>query len=158
VAKYVVSPPISVRRIDRYDGHRVTYHYRSHRTERVECATVAVDAFIGRMVQHTVPKGFKRIRYYGVQATKTFAKVKVLIHEALAKVEGVVKGTIKIIARLTYRQRYEQSTGRDPLRCSYCQGEMGVWRIWHPTYGVIYDEVQVIKRGTYASTAQRAGP
>jgi len=35
---------------------------------------------------------------------------------------------------------------------------MGVWRIWHPTYGVIYDEVQVIKRGTYASTAQRAGP
>ena len=29
---------------------------------------------------------------------------------------------------------------------------MGVWRIWHPTYGVIYDEGQVIKRGTYAST------
>ena len=28
VAKYVVSPPISVRRIDRYDGERVTYHYR----------------------------------------------------------------------------------------------------------------------------------
>jgi len=66
--------PISVRRIDRYDGERVTYHYRSHRTERVERETVDVDTFIGRMVQHTVPKGFKRIRYYGVQATKTFAK------------------------------------------------------------------------------------
>ena len=51
VAKYVVSPPISVRRIDRYDGHRVTYHYRSHRTERVEHETVDVDTFIGRMVQ-----------------------------------------------------------------------------------------------------------
>jgi hypothetical protein len=36
----------------------------------VERDTVAVDTFIGRMVQHTVPKGFKRIRYYGVQATK----------------------------------------------------------------------------------------
>jgi hypothetical protein len=77
VAKYVVSPPISLRRIDRYDGHQVTYHYRSHRSERVEHETVDVDTFIGRMVQHTVPKGFKRIRYYGVQATKTFAKVKV---------------------------------------------------------------------------------
>jgi hypothetical protein len=32
LAKYVVSPPISVRRIDRYDGRHVTYHYRSHRT------------------------------------------------------------------------------------------------------------------------------
>src|SRR3989454_8206722 len=33
VARYVVSPPIAVRRIDRYDGQRVTYHYRSVRRE-----------------------------------------------------------------------------------------------------------------------------
>src|SRR5499427_3236965 len=158
VAQDVVSPPIAGRRIDRYDGHRVTYHYRSHRTARVEHETVDVETFIGRMVQHTVPKGFKRIRYYGVQATKTFAKVKVAIQAALAKVEGVVKGAVKIIARLTYRQRYEQRTDRDPFRCPHCQREMEVWRIWHPTYGVIYDEGEVIKRGTYASSAQRAGP
>ncbi len=158
VAKYVVSPPIAVRRIDRYDGARVTYHYRSHRTDRMEHETVPVATFIGRMVQHTLPKGFQRIRYDGVQATKTFAKVKGLIQAALAKVEGVVKGAVKIIARFTYRQRYKQSTGRDPLVCPHCQGEMAVWRIWHPTYGIIYDEGEVIKRGTYASTAPRAGP
>ena len=158
VAKYVVSPPIAVRRIDRYDGHRVTYHYRSHRTERVEHETVDVETFIGRMVQHTVPKGFKRIRYDGVQATKTCAKVKGVMQAALAKVEGVVKGAVQIIARLTYRQRYAQSTGRAPCICPHGQSEMGVWRIWHPTYGVIYDEGEVIKRGTYASSAQRAGP
>ena len=57
VAKYVVSPPIAVRRIDRYDGKRVTYHYRSHRTNRMEHETVDVAMFIGRMVQHTVAKG-----------------------------------------------------------------------------------------------------
>src|SRR5919106_4496479 len=51
LAKYVVTPPISVRRIDRYDGGRVTYHYRSHRSERVERETVDVYTFIGRMVQ-----------------------------------------------------------------------------------------------------------
>jgi hypothetical protein len=124
----------------------------------MEHETVTVERFIGRMVQHTVPKGFKRIRYYGVQATKTFAMVKVAIQAALAKVEGVVKGAVKILARLTYRQRYEHSTGRDPLICPHCQHEMEVWRIWHPTYGVIYDEGEVIKRGTYASTAPRAGP
>src|SRR5947209_3506800 len=124
----------------------------------MEHETIPVATFIGRMVQHTLPKGFKRIRYYGVQATKTFAKVKILIREAVAKVEGVIKGAIKIIARLTYQQRYEQSTGRDPLRCPHCQSTMEVWRIWHPTYGVIYDEGEVIKCGTYASTAQRAGP
>jgi len=158
VAKYVVSPPISVRRIDRYDGERVTYHYRSHRTERTEYETVDVPTFIGRMVQHTMPKGFKRIRYYGVQATKTFAKLKGLIQAALVKVKGVVKGAVKIIARLTYRERYEKSTGRDPLICPHCRGEMGVWRIWHPTYGVVYDEGETIQRGKYEFSAQRSGP
>jgi hypothetical protein len=158
VARYVVSPPISVRRIERYEGHRVTYHYRSHRTDRTEHETVDVHTFIGRMVQHTMPKGFKRIRYYGVQATKTFANVKEVIQAALAKVEGVVKGAVKIIARLSYRERFEKGTGRDPLICPHCRSEMGVWRIWHPTYGVIYDEVERIKRGRYRSQAQRLGP
>jgi len=105
VATYVVSPPIAVRRIDRDDGERVTSHYRSHRTERLEHETVDVVTFIGRMVPHTMPKGFKRIRYDGVQATKTCAKVKVMIQAALAKVEGIVKGAVQIIARLTSRQR-----------------------------------------------------
>jgi hypothetical protein len=158
LAKYVVSPPISLRRIDRYDGHRVTYHYQSHRSERVEQETVEVYTFIGRMVQHTFPKGFQRIRYYGVQATKTFATLKSLIQEALAKVKGIVKGAIKIIAPMTYRQRYQQSTGRDPLRCPHCQSAMEVWRIWHPLYGVIHDDLQAIRRGKYASQTSRADP
>ena len=158
LAKYVVSPPIALRRIDRYDGHRVTYHYRSHKSERVEQETVEVYTFIGRMVQHVFSKGFQRIRYYGVQATKTFATLKGMIQEALAKVKGIIKGAIKIIAPLTYRQRYQQSTGRDPLRCPHCHRDMGVWRIWHPTYGVIHDELETIRRGKYASQAPRAAP
>jgi hypothetical protein len=62
VAKYVVSPPLSVRRIDRYAGEQVTYHYRSHRRERTEHETLDVITFLGRMIQQTRPKGFKRIR------------------------------------------------------------------------------------------------
>src|SRR5882672_578966 len=158
LAKYVVSPPISVRRIDRYDGHSVTYHYRSHKTERVERETVDVYTFIGRMVQHVFPKGFQRVRYYGVQATKTFAKIKRMIHDALAKIQGIVKGAIKIIAAKTYRERYQQSTGRDPLLCPHCHHEMGLWKIWHPAYGVLHDELGAIRRGKYASKEKRAAP
>jgi hypothetical protein len=47
-----------------------------------------------------------------------------VVQTALAKVGAVVKGMVKIIARLTYQQRYEQSTGRDPCRCPHCQREM----------------------------------
>jgi Putative transposase/Transposase zinc-binding domain len=156
LAKDVVSPPISLRRIDRYDGQQVTYHYGSHKSKRVEWETVAVYTFIGRMVQHTFSKGFKRIRYYGVQATKTFEKVKGLIQEALAKVKGIVKGAVKIIASLTYRQRYHQSSGRDPLICPHCHEEMGLWKVWHPKYGVVYDELKAIEKGRYESAGKRA--
>lgn len=156
LAKYVVSPPISLRRIDRYDGQQVTYHYGSHKSKRVEWETVAVYTFIGRMVQHTFSKGFKRIRYYGVQATKTFEKVKGLIQEALAQVKGIVKGAVKIIASLTYRQRYHQRSGRDPLICPHCHEEMGVWKVWHPKYGVVYDELKTIEKGRYESAGKRA--
>jgi len=124
----------------------------------VERETVAVSIFIGRMIQHVFPKGFQRIRYYGVQATKTFTKIKGLLQEALAQVKGIIKGAVKIIAPLTYRQRYQHSSGRDPLRCPHCQREMGVSRIWHPTYGLIHDELKAIERGKYASHAPRADP
>ena len=124
----------------------------------MEPATVAVDTVIGRRVPHTRPQGFKRLRDDGVPAPTPCAQVQVRSREALAQVEGVVKGAVKSSARLPYRPREQQRTGRDPVRCPHGRGEMGVWRIGHPTYGVIYVEGEVSKRGTDASSAQRAGP
>ncbi|MFO0794007.1 MAG: transposase [Candidatus Brocadiaceae bacterium] len=149
LAKYVVSPPISVRRIDEYDGKKVRYHYKSHKTERVEEEKVDVYTFIGRMIQHVLPKGFKRIRYYGIQATKTLERVKGIIQEAMKKVKKVVKGAIQIIERKNYRERYQEGTGKDPLKCPHCGEEMDLWMIWHPKYGVIYDEMKEIMSGKY---------
>jgi hypothetical protein len=49
-----------------YDRARgtVTYWYRDHQRggQRTE-ETVSREAFIGRMVQQILPKGFQRIRY-----------------------------------------------------------------------------------------------
>jgi len=89
-------------------------------TERVEKETIEVYTFIGRMVQHVFQKRFKRIRYYGVQATKSFEKIKETIKEAVAKVKGVVQGAVKIIGKKSYRERYRESTGTDPLVCPCC--------------------------------------
>ena len=156
LAKYVVSPPISIRRIDEYDGETVRYHYRSHKTERIEKERVDVYTFIGRMIQHVLPKGFKRIRYYGIQATKTFEQVRGIIQEALSKVKRVVKGAIKIVARKGYRERYLESTGKDPFICPHCGQEMDICTIWHPRYGVIYNELDEIRRGKYEQKEKEA--
>ena len=75
LAKYVVSPPISLRRILSYDGQRVRYWYNDHKTKRRQEEEVSALTFIGRMVQHILPKGFHRIRYYGLHATCKAKKV-----------------------------------------------------------------------------------
>lgn len=158
LATYGVSPPLSLRRIDRYDGHHVTSPERSHKSARGERETVAVSTCIGRMSQHVLPTGCQRVRYAGVQATKTFAKMQPRMHEALARMKGSVKGAIKSIAPMPYRQRSRQSPGRAPVRCPPGHSAMGVWRLWHPTYGVIHEELEAIRRGQYASQAPRAAP
>ena len=63
LAKYVVSPPISLRRILGYDGQRVRYWFNDHESGKRKVAELPVLRFIGRMVQHILPKGFHRIRY-----------------------------------------------------------------------------------------------
>lgn len=140
LGKYLVSPPISVRRLMEYDGSDVKYWYKSHKTKEKEVVTVDALTFIGRMVQHILPKGFKRIRYYGLQATKTFEKLKVVIYNALRLIGKVVKGFYRKISRKSYRERYSEISKKDPFICSVCGGEMILWKIWHPKYGVIYDE------------------
>ena len=70
----MVSPPISIRRLIKYSGNFITYWYKDHKTKKRKTETIPIETFIGRMVQHILPKGFQRIRYYGLQATKTFNK------------------------------------------------------------------------------------
>jgi hypothetical protein len=149
LAKYVASPPIALRRIIRYTGKEVTYWYKDHQTKGKEVITVNVLTFIGRMVQHIMPKGFQRIRYYGLQATKTFKKWVEGIREGLRKAGRVIKGAYEVVRSKSYRERYKAMSGRDPLRCRFCGREMDLWKIWHPRYGTIYDEWENIKAGKY---------
>src|SRR6266702_861455 len=149
LAKYVVSPPISLRRILSYDGQRVRYWYNDHKTKQRQEEEVSALTFIGRMVQHILPKGFHRIRYYGLHATCKAKKVKGVLTALMVALGRLIKGTYRIVAQKTYRERVLASTGRDPLRCACCGREMMLWQVWHPRYGVVYDELQAIKRGRY---------
>jgi len=100
------------------------------------------------MVQHILPKGFHRIRYYGLHATCKAKKVKGLLTALMVALGRLRRGTYRIAVR-TSRERVLASTGRDPLRCTRWSGEMILWQVWHPRYGVVYDELHEIKRGRY---------
>jgi hypothetical protein len=138
LAKYVTSPPISVRRIERYDGQTVSYWYRDHKTETIQHETVPVLTFIGRMVQHILPKGFQRIRYYGLHANACYARNR----EALAallktRTPPADPRGFRVLPRSPFAQRFEKSFGKDPLTCPKCGDTMQLELIYHPRYGIL---------------------
>ncbi len=139
LAKYVVAPPISVRRIDNYDGITVTYHYKSHKTNRIEKETVPVLVFINRIVQHVMPKGFKNIRHFGIQAGCKYRKIREILQKAMLRAGKAIRNAVRILPLKKYKDAYYEMPGVNPLLCPHCGSEMELWRLWHPKCCVFYE-------------------
>ncbi len=127
----------------------MTYWYKDHKTKNRQVETISAEVFIGRMLQHILPKGFQRVRYYGLQATKTFKKWADVILKGLKAVGRAIKETYRIIRVKKYKERYLEVSNKNPWFCKYCGNEMILWEIWHPRYGVLFDEYEKIKNESY---------
>lgn len=137
LAKYVVSPPISVRRIQDYDGETVQYWYKDHRSGQIKFETLPVLCFIGRMVQHILPKGFQRIRYYGLHGNVRYRKVRAQLAEILPAEMPTGPDSFRVLPRKPFEQLFFESFGRNPLLCPRCNRIMELELIHHPEYGTI---------------------
>jgi len=56
------------KRIDKYDGDNVTFHYNRHEDEKLIVETIPALEFMKRLIQHIPEKNFRMIRYYSVYA------------------------------------------------------------------------------------------
>ena len=66
LAPYIFRTAISNRNIlTLKDGH-VTFRYRDSRTHTPRTTTLAAQQFIGRFLQHVLPRGFQKVRTYGL--------------------------------------------------------------------------------------------
>ena len=139
LAKYLSSPPISLRRILEYDGTHVCYCYQDHVTKKKLSVKVPVFVFIGRMVQHLRVKGFQKLRYYGLQATKLYRKLRPLIEKSLKSLGKRIEEVIQVSLVKKWRERMMEGSGKDPLRCIKCNMTMNLWYLWNPKSGIFYD-------------------
>jgi hypothetical protein len=72
LARYTHRVAISNRRLVRLDERSVTFRYKDYRRngrQRFRTMTLAPDEFIRRFLLHVLPKGFHRIRHYGLLAS-----------------------------------------------------------------------------------------
>ena len=66
LAPYIFRVAISNNRILRLEAGNVTFRYTSSDTGRTRRCTVPAEEFIRRFLQHVLPKGFIKVRYYGL--------------------------------------------------------------------------------------------
>jgi hypothetical protein len=55
---------LSNNRIGSVQDDRITFRYRDAATKQLRSCTLGAIAFIGRFLQHVLPRGFVKIRYY----------------------------------------------------------------------------------------------
>ena len=139
--KYVASPPIALYRISGYDGEYVQYWYREHPTDRKVYAKVSAYEFIARLIQHIPPKGLKLIRHYGLYSRVKFKQAKAIIDKLFRFVKTASQEFFSFLTSnpsKDYRSRLQNSFGIDPFKCPKCGGELILYEVWHPKYGIVY--------------------
>ncbi len=72
LSRYTHRVAISNHRLIAFDDAGVTFRYKDYRLtgeERQQAMTLATDEFIRRFLLHVLPRGFHRIRHYGLLAS-----------------------------------------------------------------------------------------
>lgn len=68
LSRYVYRVALTNERIERFERGRVTFRYTDARSRQTRRMTLPAPDFIARFLQHVLPKGFAKIRYYGLLA------------------------------------------------------------------------------------------
>jgi hypothetical protein len=66
MGRYLFRVAISNRRLKKLENGQVTFEYRDHQTQQRRQLTLPADQFIERFLQHVLPKGFVKVRTYGL--------------------------------------------------------------------------------------------
>jgi hypothetical protein len=138
LSRYTHRVAISNRRLIAFDGRRVTFKVKDYRIKgpsRYTTMTLGVGEFIRRFLIHVLPKGFHRIRHYGLFAGSNRAEAIKTVREFLnldpsAAKENATGGTEET--------RTKQTNETDPAQplahpCPCCGGRMFIIEIFEPS-------------------------
>jgi Putative transposase/Transposase zinc-binding domain len=65
LAPYIFRVALSNKRILKLQDGQITFRYRDSATRHWKTCTLPAEEFIRRFLQHVLPKGFQKVRYYG---------------------------------------------------------------------------------------------
>lgn len=117
LARYVFKVAISESRIVGLDNTHVLFQYRKVHSNRLRTMRLSVMAFMHRFLQHVLPRGFMKVRYYGF-LSPSFAMP---LEEVKARIE-MAQGFAARAPEVTVEKP-------QPRCCRYCGGALQYRRI-----------------------------
>lgn len=66
LGRYIFRVAITNSRLEQIKDGQVTFRYRETRTQTIRHVTIAGSEFIRRFLQHVLPRGCAKVRYYGI--------------------------------------------------------------------------------------------
>jgi hypothetical protein len=66
LGRYVFRIAITNSRLESIDNGQVRFHYRDNHTQQIRHLTLPSHEFLGRFLQHVLPRGCVKVRYYGI--------------------------------------------------------------------------------------------
>jgi len=122
LARYVYRVAINRRRIVAMDESHVTFRYKHHATREWRISRISGVEFIRRFLLHVLPKGFHKVRYYGLwhsskRQLMQRAGVLLQLSSKLSKDQPV-----ETIAGLAARSLAARDSEPPALSCPNCGG------------------------------------
>lgn len=84
LARYVLRVAISNHRILKLENGQVTFRYQDTQTGKIKRCPLAACEFMRRFLQHILPKGFVKVRYYGLFSPAWRARLSLLQQQLTA--------------------------------------------------------------------------
>jgi hypothetical protein len=106
LSRYLYRGVISNNNIVADDGNYVTFRYKDSESNTIKTRRLRGEEFMDLVLQHTLPKGFRRARDYG------------FLHGNAKRILKIVQWVFQIAAPI------EKSVKRKRLRCKQCQSPM----------------------------------
>jgi hypothetical protein len=135
LSRYTHRVAISNRRLIAFDGRRVTFKVKDYRVKgpgRYTTMTLDVGEFIRRFLIHVLPKGFHRIRHYGLFAGSNRAETIETVREFL-NLAPPAAGENAADASTQAPQTSETDPAQPLARpCPCCGGRMFVIETFEP--------------------------
>ena len=112
LGRYVFRIAIANSRLEAIDDGHVTFRYRDNRTQAVRRVTLPGVEFLQRFLQHVLPRGCAKVRYYGLWS---------VAHRADRTHARALLTAVALLATPPAPEPARASSPSDPPRCPHCR-------------------------------------